>query len=229
MTRTPDRAAWARRLTVLATAIVFAVLSVTALPATAAPRKRSPTCRQPGDTVYRKGRIRVFAVVVPARGDFGEHDVYYLCSARLRRPRRFLTTDPQTDYRLIEFRRFANRLGFMIDVIGGDTESVSVMWVDVISGRWKSTDPDAELLKGFPSGYAVAADGSIAVLLNANDGGQEIAYARAKPKGLASPRVFATIPSADPALESSLAVVDGSVTWTAKSGAHGSAPIPPGP
>jgi hypothetical protein len=155
---------------------------------------------------------------------------YYLCSRRLRRPKRFLSEAPFGEEELFDFKLYGHRVGFQVRSTGGESEAISVKWLDLNTGRSKETYPDPDVVGGPAQGYAIGPDGGIAVLLDLDDEGQRVVYARAKPKGLGKLRVIARIPWAqgEYALDESLTIADGVVTWTMKSGAKGSAPITPG-
>ena len=172
-----------------------------------------PAARRTCDSaqrIYRSGAVRIFMRTV------GNIERFYLCSAWLRRPRRFLEKNPWSYPPIYGFRRFGQRLLFWIDW-GGEEDTRGLGWVDLRTAQQRDTTVPAEL---DVDEAAIGADGAIAVRA-----GDALHYARPGRRSLHALRPLARITNGRPARRS-LAVRGGYVTWRTTAGDVGRVPVP---
>ncbi len=217
----PRPAAHARlRRIALTLVLALAAALVVAAPGLAAfPKPRS--CGA-GEGIFRDGRVRLFTVEGTVDGEQAWR--FYVCSARIRTPRRFNETSPGTDETLSTFRRSGRRVAFLDTLVGGESFDQVLGWVDLRTGRARFA-PLAAADDG-PLVRAVVADarGGLAYLQDDEERGQRVGYARLGPRGtLGVPRIRAVVATGD-VRPRSLAVRDGVITWSTRSGATGSVP-----
>ena len=184
--------------------------------------ERPRDCRS-GKTLFRDGRVRLFEIEGTVAGEQAWR--HYVCSARIRTPKRFNETSPGSDETLSTFRRSGRRVAYVTTVIGGESFDQAIGWVDVRTGLRRLAwirDRDEG-----PTVLAVAADehGGIAYLQDQfDDGAQRIGYARVRPDGrLAVPRPRTRVEDAR-VVPGSLAVSDGLITWSTRAGETGAVP-----
>jgi hypothetical protein len=213
----------ARRRPRLAVGLLTLAVALALAPAPGAVAASRLTCRS-GHTVYKKGQTRLFYVT--RRGKGGPYDDFRICSSHVRRPAHVLFADAPFGTKLTGFRVFGSRLGYEIDEDGAIEISQSVGWADLRTGRARDRYVDTDKLGAASvSGFGVAEDGSLALLLETSDEQEQlIAYAPAGAKRIGEPRVIAHVPGHD-VVPDSLAVAGGTVTWTTAAGQQGSAPI----
>jgi hypothetical protein len=198
--------------------VALAVAAAAAPPAPAAFQKPR-SCRS-GETVFRDGKVRLFSVEGEIDGEQAWR--HYVCSGRLRKPRRFYETSPGLDETLSTVRRSGRRVAFLLVVLGGESFDQALGWVDVRTARTRLSWLDEEDEGPIVRAVVADADGGVAFLQDGEESGQRIGYARLGPRGsLGAPRTRAVIAEGD-VIARSLAVADGTITWTTRSGAAGS-------
>jgi hypothetical protein len=173
-----------------------------------------------GKTYYKHARTRIFAVY--------QQTEVYVCSAHLRRPRRFDYINDGTADGLYGWKLYGHRLAFLHTWTGGDSLGWLAGWVDLHTGQAAeaSVQPD----HGIPfadsgEAVAVAPDGSIAALQKVEgDTSEVIVYAQFGTHRFHAIRLLSTVDTGD-VDPKSLAIANGSVTWTTTAGVTGSAPI----
>jgi hypothetical protein len=170
-----------------------------------------------GHTEFRDGPTRIFSTRHESLGSTRRAVSYYVCSARLRRPHRFVSGEDE----LSEFRRSGPRVGFARTWTEGVASGWNAGWVDIRTGRERdreisSNDGDTDIPSGAPQAVAVGGSGALA-FLQGHRHGQLIGYLPLR----GSPRVVAT---ATGVLPGSLALAHGRITWVTRSGERGSAP-----
>jgi hypothetical protein len=206
-----------------ATVILLAVAAAAGLAAqTHAGFERPRTCRS-GEGIFREGPVRRFRIEGTIAGEQAWR--YYVCSARIRRPRLFNETSPGTDETLSTFRRSGRRVAFVSTLLGGESFEQVLGWVDLHTGRRRLTSIEGE--DEGPTVLAVVADarGGIAYLQERfDDGAQRIGYARRWRNGeLGAPRPRALV-EGSAVVPCSLAVSGATITWRTRSGTAGTAP-----
>jgi len=214
----PDRARGRRRRQAL---LVAAALAAAASPAQAGFEPPSG-CRS-GTTLFRDGPVRLFRIAGSVAGEQAWR--HYVCSARIRTPKRFNETSPGLDETLSAFRRSGARVAFITTLAGGESFDQALGRVDLRTGRrrlaWIRNRDEG------PTVLAVVADerGGLAYLQDQfDDGAQRIGFARARPDGrLAVPRPRARVAGAR-VVPGSLAVANGLITWRTRSGETGAVP-----
>lgn len=222
-TRQPIDARTPTRLRRTATIVLLAAAAGPGLaaPPAEAGFDRPRTCRS-GEGIFREGPVRLFRIEGTVAGEQAWR--YYVCSARIRRPKLFNETSPGTDETLSTFRRSGRRVAFVTTLLGGESFEQVLGWVDLHTGRRRSTAIGSE--DEGPTVLAVVADarGGIAYLQDRfDDGAQRIGYARVRRDGqLGVPRPRALVHGSR-VVRRSLAVSGATITWTTRSGATGAA------
>jgi hypothetical protein len=223
---TTSSAAGSRRCVAIAAALAVIALL---LPATAGARL---SCRS-GHTEFHSGPTRIFRIRTRERIDSTRGGVaWYVCSARLRRPRRFASGNGYSTDDLSEFRRFGRRVGFAWAWSDGVESGWDAGWVDVTSGRERNVEinsagGDTDIPSGPLQAVAVGATGAIAFLEQPGAGEEVIGYAGNGRTRRTRPRLVATVPAGD-VVADSLTISAAVIAWTTTSGAPGSAIVPPG-
>ena len=206
----------------------IATLLAVGAAALAAPRadaafERPRSCRS-GEGIFREGPVRLFRTEGTIAGEQAFR--FYVCSARIRRPRLLEETSPGLDETLSTFRRAGRRVAFVSTLLGGESFDQVLGWVDLRTGRSRLTGIRDE--DEVPTVLAVVPDarGGIAYLQDEfDDGAQRIGYARLFANGqLGVPRPRALV-TASRVVPRSLAVSGTTITWTTRSGTIGAAPI----
>jgi hypothetical protein len=171
-----------------------------------------------GHTEFRDGPTRIFSTRHESPGSTRRAVSYYLCSASLRRPHRFVSGEDE----LSEFRRSGPRVGFARTWTEGVASGWNAGWVDIRTGRERdreisSNDGDTNIPGGRPQAVAVGGSGALA-FLQRHGRGQVIGYLPVR----GSPRVVAAVSAVVPR---SLALARGRITWRTTSGDRGSASV----
>jgi hypothetical protein len=226
----------------LAAVAVAVAASLAALPVTGADAKpaktKKITCRS-GVTVLQDGQTRLFRVrlrtVHPYRFQPKSYNAWYLCSAWVRKPR---IVDPGDDEwespGIRRVRVIGSLIAYLDDWNDPSDSGTMIGWVDPRTGHGETIEilgPGSalEFTLGNVDGFTVRDDGSIAlvgpVFAGSVGAGQAVVFIE-HPAGkpLSKPRIIARVPAGD-VVPSSLAFGDGTVTWTTKSGAPGSAAL----
>ena len=194
--------------------VLAAVLLAVAASARADAR---PTCRS-GKTLFMAGKTRVFSVWQDI-GEGNHGDVVYGCSARIRTPRRFGSTDPSSP---AEDWGAGPRVGHRVmifNAVTAETLGGQVGWWDERTGRtrfgwYQNISIDHA---------AIGSDGAMAVVSeDLDEEGDVVAYLCVGRKRLGSARVVANVES--PVDPKSLRVRVNRITWRTKDGIEGSAP-----
>ncbi len=171
------------------------------------------TCSAPR-AIYRRGAIRVFM-----RGE--KVRAYYLCSDRLRTPRRYHVRriDPAEDDPF-DFGVRGRRLIYTDFIVATQVELLA--WVDLRNAQYREvrlpTDHEYDEIR------ALAPDGGIAFVTTDADEGQRIWYAAAGRSALGRPRVVARIDDGD-ITPGSLTIRAGRVRWKTSVGPPRSASL----
>ena len=201
--------------------LAAAALAVAASPAHAG--FEAPSSCRSGTTLFRDGPVRLFRIAGSVAGEQAWR--HYVCSARIRTPKRFNETSPGSDETLSAFRRSGPRVAFVTTLSGGESFDQALGWVDLRTGRRRLAwirDRDEG-----PTVLAVVADerGGLAYLQDQfDDGAERIGYARLRPDGrLAVPRPRTRVED-DRVVPGSLSVSDGLITWDTRSGRPGAVP-----
>jgi hypothetical protein len=200
----------------IALTVLAAVLLAVAAPARADAR---PTCRS-GKTLFMAGKTRVFTVWQPI-GEGNHGDVVYGCSARIRTPRRFGSTDPSSpaeDWGAGP--RFGHRV-VIVNAVTAESLGGQVGWWDERTGRTRfGWYEDLSI-----DHAVIGSDGAMAVVSEdfLDEEGDKVAYLCVGRKRLGSARVLAKVdpPGIDP---QSLRVRANRITWRTEDGLEGSAP-----
>ena len=211
----------------LTSAVVAALLlAAPALPAgqaAAGARFRPPRDCDSGTIIFRDGPVRLLRIAGTIDGEQAWR--HYVCSARLRTPKRFNQTSPGTDEQLSAFRRGGPRVAFVDTLAGGESFDQLLGTVDLRSGRRRLTG-----LRSRDEGPTVLAvvpdrDGGVAYLQDRfDDGAQRIGYAPARPDGgLGVPRPRVQI-TGSRVVPGSLGISAGTITWTTRTGERGEVP-----
>ncbi len=205
----------------------------------AAKRHFQTSCRS-GTTEFRKGALRVFDVSTKEPQYGGSHARLLICTSLAKKPR--LIIDGGADSEILP-RRFAlqgTRLGFEVQTVAFmgpfPVAPTEVGWIDVRRGParlgpWNAgvepeyAEPTEPLLPVDDVHFAIAPDGSMAVIAGAQSGCQVVAVLRlptSRSTDLEPPDVLYTAPKGglDPA---SLTIDDTTVAWTTTSGLPASA------
>ena len=176
-----------------------------------------------GTTIFREGPVRLFRIAGTIDGEQAWR--HYVCSARMRTPKRFNQTSPGADEQLSTFRRGGPRVAFVDTLAGGESFDQLLGTVDLRSGRrrlagLRARDEGPVVLAVVPDGR-----GGVAYLQDAfDDGAQRIGYAPPRPDGgLGVPRPRALV-TGSRVVPGSLAVSAGAITWTTRSGDRGTVP-----
>jgi hypothetical protein len=212
-----------KRRATIAVLLAVAAAVLAAAPADAA-FERPRSCRS-GEGIFREGPVRLFRTEGTIAGEQAFR--FYVCSARIRRPRLFNETSPGLDETISTLRRSGRRVAFVSTLIGGESFDQVLGWVDLNTGRSRLTgirdeDEGATVLAVVPD-----ARGGIAYLQEAfDDGAQRIGYARVFRNGqLGVPRPRALVADS-PVVPRSLAVSGTTITWMTESGTAGSVSTP---
>lgn len=218
--------------------VVLGVLMILAQPGIAhASTHRGPalTCRS-GTTLFkaRGGRVRVFEVVrnfyEASSGYRNRWSAFYVCRPGARGPSLFFGDPYSRNVRVRGFRIFGAWLGFV-----GSSEGVSsggyvnVGWIDLRTGHTKEGHLEVieEGIEGpeppqFPLTelqYAIAPDGTVAVIGEWVDHTWEVAELPVKRDSLGSPKtLFATTKGQEGLDPKSIGINASSITWRTKSG-----------
>lgn len=203
---------------------------------------KPPSCHD-GRTVFHRAGIRAFVIVRQFGNQHQEgssYKTFYVCSPVLRAAHVFDQGAPFTFEDVYDYKLFGDRLGFVSESRGVQSGAAAAIgWVNVRTGRAKSglihategLTSEQEEEPGLPKvpddklGYAIASDGTVAVL---GEGGEpmewEVALLAVKPRSLGRPRRLFTAKQGQEGLDvASLAITGTSVTWRTKSGQLGSA------
>jgi hypothetical protein len=176
-----------------------------------------------GTTIFRDGPVRLFRIAGTVDGEQAWR--HYVCSARIRTPRRFNQTSPGTDEQLSTFRRRGPRVAFVDTLAGCESFDQLLGTVDLRSGRRRLAG--LRTRDEGPTVLAVVPDrrGGVAYLQDRfDDGAQRIGYAPPRPRGgLGVPRPRALV-AGSRVVPGSLAVSAGTITWTTRSGDRGAVP-----
>jgi hypothetical protein len=214
---------------------VAAVLAALVVAPTGAAARPTPalTCRS-GHTAFQQGRTRIFVSRSSRRGH-ASNRIWYVCSARIRRPHRFLAEAGQSIDKLLRFRAFGERVGFAYLGDDGVEGFWDIGWVDTVTGA--SRDDNVSTAGGpnaVPFGdiveVAVGADGAMAFVITP-DGApgtqtqQAICYSANGPHHLGHGRTLTMVPFGDVASRT-LALAGGMVSWTTPSGERRSVAVP---
>ena len=196
----------------------WAALATISTAAASAP----PTCSS-GRTLFARDSVRVFMVSPGA----GQQEAL-VCLAGSTTPIVIASPGPANQLEIGDFRVFGERLGFDDGVIGlgAGGSSTSVGWVDLKSGivRTGLLD-DGEHANYDLRGYAVAPDGSTAVIADTHCETVAVLPVRTHGLGPASAVFTTTKGRLSPA---SLAISTTTVSWRTVGGKPGSAPRPTG-
>jgi hypothetical protein len=203
------------------TAAVLAVFLLAAGTAAAADAGfRPPRDCHAGTTIFRDRDVRLFRTAGTIDGEQAWR--YHVCSVRIRTPKRFNQTSPGTDEQLSTFRRNGPRVAFVDTLAGGESFDQLLGTVDLRDGRRRLTAIRAR--DEGPTVLAVVPDrrGGVAYLQDTfDDGAQRVGYAPVRPdRGLGVPRSRARV-TGSRVVPGSLAIADGTITWTTRSGQRG--------
>jgi hypothetical protein len=229
MSRITTSSAAASRQCVAIAAAVAVMVTALLPPATAGAHL---SCRS-GHTEFHSGPTRIFRTRARERIDSTRGGVaWYVCSARLRRPRRFASGNGYSTDELSEFRRFGRRVGFAWAWSDGVESGWDAGWVDVTSGRERNVEinsagGDTDIPSGPLQAVAVSATGAIAFLEQPRAGSEVIGYAGTGRTRRAHPRAIATVPAGD-VVADSLTISAAVIAWMTTSGGRGSAIVPQG-
>jgi hypothetical protein len=186
---------------------------------------RAPHDCGSGTTIFRDGPVRLFRTAGTIDGEQAWR--HYVCSARIRTPKRFNETSPGLDETLSTFRRSGPRVAFVVTLAGGESFDQMLGTVDLRSGRRRLAGIRSR--DEGPTVLAVAADrrGGVAYLqARFDDGAQRIGYARRRPDGgLGVPRPRARVTGS--VIPGSLGVSGGTITWSIRNGERGAVPTMP--
>ena len=206
------------------TAAVAALVAGPALAAGPATGFEPPRDCDAGTTIFRDGPVRLFRIAGAVDGEQAWR--HYICSARIRTPRRFNETSPGLDEQLGTFRRNGRFVAFVDTLTGGESFDPLLGTVDTLSGRrrlavLRRRDEGPTVLAVVPDRH-----GGVAYLQDRfDDGAQRIGYAPPRPGGgLGVPRPRALV-TGSRVVPGSLAVSAGEITWTTRSGDRGAAPV----
>jgi hypothetical protein len=184
--------------------------------------KRPASCRS-GETVFNDGRVRLFSVEGTVDGEQAWR--YFVCSRRIREPRRYHETSPGLDDRPSRFRHTGRYVAWINTYIGGESFDQDFARLDIRTGRVRFRAPrrSDELLL---ISVAVDEKGGVAYLQEAGAAGdqEQIGYARPLAGGRLGPARRRILIPEGHVRSRTLAVRHGVITWRTKSGAKGSAP-----
>jgi len=199
----------------------------------AAQATSKPTCRS-GKTIFRHGSTRAF--FLSARN--GEHQELLACRKGSGRPFALFDPGPFNAVQAERFRLVGRRLGFVIHSQGfSNGSSTTVGWADLrrrivrlgLINAGENADPGDPLLPEDHIGYAIAADGSMALI--AGSACQVVAllpvHLKADTNGslLGPPAIL--FKAANGGLDAtSIAVTPTAVSWRATNGASGAITLP---
>jgi hypothetical protein len=193
-----------------------------------------PSCRS-GHTLFRRGGIRAFSlqrIDTSTPGNPLPYQVIYACLPGERRPQALFVGDVGTYTSAGSFDLIGHRLGFLATQMGGVAEDSSFGWVDVRTrvvkvGQFNVSSPENSpsdpVVPDTEVTYAIAADGSVALI--GSDGGQqqEVVLMRALPHALDHPKELSS--SDTGAINpDSISITASAVTWTTTGGVEQSAP-----
>ena len=205
------------------TAAVAALVAGPALAAGPATGFDPPRDCDAGTTIFRDGPVRLFRIAGTVDGEQAWR--HYVCSARIRTPRRFNETSPGLDEQLGSFRRNGRFVAFVDTLTGGESFDQLLGTVDTLSGRrrlagLRRRDEGPTVLAVVPDRH-----GGVAYLQDRfDDGAQRIGYARARlDGGLGVPRPRTRVTGSF-VVPGSLAISAGTITWRTRSGARGAVP-----
>ncbi|MGA2469641.1 MAG: hypothetical protein ABSG64_03005 [Solirubrobacteraceae bacterium] len=199
-----------------------------------------PTCRA-GRTLFRDGPVRAFHVSFYDRADKGDHQEILACIPGPGKPVVLYDPGPFNYVQASDFHIIGHRLGFVAYDQGfANGSEVDVGWLDLwtrdvrfgLLNAGVNAGPHDPLLPDNPIDYAIAADGTTAVL--AGRACQVVAILRVRRKllehfyGLGPPLVIFT--AANGGLKpTSIQINAETVTWQTVTGTPGSAPLSANP
>ena len=205
-----------RRMLAL-TALLVATIAV--VPAEAG-FKRPKSCRS-GETIFNDGRVRLFTVEGTIDGTQAWR--YFVCSRRIREPRRYNETSPGLDETHGGFRHTGRYVAYIATYIGGESFDQGFGRLDIRTGRASGAAPrrsdELALL-----GIAVDEKGGVAYLQETEGVPQTVGYARPRPGGRLGRAKPRTVVAAGDVRPGTLAVRHGVITWKTKAGTAGSVP-----
>ncbi len=218
--------------------IALATIALCLSPTAAAGKAPRLTCHS-GKTLHQQGALRVFNVTKYFHDKGVPPAAYHLVYACAKsRPWLIDESSPYNFYAMNDFALFGRRLGFITRNTGFSSGSdTAVGWTDVKTHEVRIADvlanddvdpPDPS----FPDqalNFAIATDGTIAVLGGPTNDDQEVGVLSPKGKSsLTKPKVL--FDSAMGGLDNkSLTIDDQAVHWKTKAGVAMSAPRPPVP
>jgi hypothetical protein len=197
------------------------------------------TCHS-GKTEFRKGGLRVFKISSKDAHSGGTHERLLMCTATARKPRLILDGGADANVLPSSFALEGTRLGFEVETVAFmgafPVAPTEIGWIDLRRGPARLgllnagaepqyVEPEEPLLPVHKVHFAIAADGSMAVITSAQSGCQVVAVLtlrRPRSARLELPRVLDTARHGglDPA---SLTIDDTTVAWRTSSGLPGSA------
>lgn len=161
-----------------------------------------------GATQFTQGAVRMFYVA--------RLDRYYVCSARLRRPRLIYEADSSVQ-EPASVLRFGRHLTYWMTAIGGAGSGTDYCWVDLVTGARRCAGMDDELAMG--DRVAVRDDGAMVLLLGADDQPGELLFFRNGTKRFGRPVVLGRVGAAGKL--KAFGLTDTAVTWTGPDGRTG--------
>jgi hypothetical protein len=205
----------------------------------AAKRHFHASCRS-GKTEFRKGALRIFNVSTKDPQSGGVHQRLLMCTSHVRRPRLIVDGGPESEILPGTFALQGTRLGFDVQTVAlmnpVPLAPTEVGWIDVRRGPARLgllnagvepqyAEPSEPLLPVDNVHFAIAPDGSMAVIAGAQSGCQVVAVLTlpaTRSRHLKPPEVLYTAKNGglDPA---SLTINATTVSWKTTGGSPGSA------
>jgi hypothetical protein len=232
-----------RALGILSLAAIAALMTTAGDGASAhaaAKRGFQANCRS-GRTEFRKGALRVFNVSSRDPHSGGSRERLFVCTSVARKPRLIVDGGPDSEVLTRSFVLQGTRLGFEVQIVAFmgpvPVAPTEVGWIDVRRGparlgllnagvESQVAEPSEPLLPVDKVHFAIAPDGSMAVIAGAQSGCQVVAVLTlpaTRSTHLKEPEVLYTANNGglDPA---SLTIDDTTVAWRTSSGSPASAP-----
>lgn len=218
-----------------AAGLALAATAAAAAPPATARHVFRPTCRS-GSTLFRHGAVRVFAVYFREADQTG-HEAVLMCRQPQGRPVALDDPGPAIHAQASAFRIIGNRLAFETRDEGfSNGVETDVGWIDLRRGGPRTgvisvgegAGPADPQWPESPVGYAIAQDGTMAVLLGDRAGCQVVGLlpnnARSRAGFLLAPTILLYSAPVGGLRTNSLTINRTTVSWRTVKGAAGSVP-----